>query len=85
MPIFEYACETCSHKFEKLVFNDRVEVACPSCQSQQLRKLFSVFASVSSARDSSPCLDMGGMMGGMMGGGCGSGACGNPEAGCGAS
>lgn len=79
MPIFEYACEACDHKFEKLVFNDRVEVACPACQSLRLRKLFSVFASVSSSRDSGACLDMGAMMGG----GCGNGMCGNPEAGCG--
>lgn len=77
MPIFEYACESCGHKFEKLLLNTNVEVACPTCTSTSLRKLFSVFASVSSSSDQMPCFD------GMMGGGCGAGACGMPGGGCG--
>lgn len=51
MPIFEYACESCDHRFEKLVFSSAPEVACPSCKGTQLRKLFSVFASVSGGGD----------------------------------
>ena len=78
MPIFEYSCNSCGHKFEKLLLNTSIEVECPSCQSKQLRKLFSVFASVSSSSDSMPCFD-----GGMPTGGCGGGMCGMPGGGCG--
>lgn len=70
MPIFEYACESCGHKFEKLVFNGNTEVECPSCQGTRLRKLFSVFASVSGG-DSAPAFD---------GGACG--RCGSTERRC---
>jgi putative FmdB family regulatory protein len=55
MPIFEYACETCNHRFEKLVFGSTEGIRCPSCEGEKLRKLFSVFASVTS--DSSPSYD----------------------------
>lgn len=79
MPIFEYACESCGHKFEKLLLNTRVEVECPTCNGKSLRKLFSVFASVSNSSDQMPCFD------GMAGGGCGmpGGGCGMPGGGCG--
>lgn len=62
MPIFEYACETCHHKFEKLVLNGKTDIECPSCQGTNLRKLFSVFASIAaeeptcgSSYDAGPC------------------------------
>jgi len=48
MPIFEYACDGCNHKFETLVLNGHTDIECPSCKGTKLRKLFSVFASVSS-------------------------------------
>lgn len=51
MPIFEYACEKCGHRFEKLVFNGKPDVTCPSCHATSLRKLFSVFASASKASE----------------------------------
>lgn len=43
MPIFEYICKKCSHQFEALVQGNK-SVACPSCQSKQLEKQLSVFA-----------------------------------------
>ena len=37
MPMYEYACEDCSHTFETLVFNgDKVE--CPECHSGDVSK-----------------------------------------------
>ena len=43
MPIFDYQCRKCSEKFELLVLKG-TEIACPSCQSQEVEQLLSGFA-----------------------------------------
>ena len=43
MPIFEYACRSCQHRFEAIVRTGDVP-ACPSCKSEDLEKLISSFA-----------------------------------------
>jgi putative FmdB family regulatory protein len=43
MPLYEYACRDCGHKFEYLT-RDGQSPACPSCDGQALDKLLSVFA-----------------------------------------
>jgi putative FmdB family regulatory protein len=43
MPIFEYACRSCGHSFEALVFGGKVP-PCPECKSADLEKLLSSFA-----------------------------------------
>ena len=43
MPIFEYLCEDCGSKFEKLVRNAD-GVHCPSCGQEHLKQQFSTFA-----------------------------------------
>ncbi len=43
MPIFEYDCQSCGHRFETLVRDGRTP-ACPSCASGELSKRLSVFA-----------------------------------------
>ncbi len=45
MPIYEYRCEDCGEKFEKLVRAnaDEIELICPNCDSKHTKKLFSVF------------------------------------------
>jgi putative FmdB family regulatory protein len=43
MPIFEYLCEDCGTKFEKLVRNGD-KVLCPSCGQAHLAPQFSTFA-----------------------------------------
>ena len=43
MPIFEYLCEDCGSKFEKLVRNG-ANVNCPSCGQEHLKQQFSTFA-----------------------------------------
>jgi putative FmdB family regulatory protein len=48
MPIFEYACGECGHKFEALVRSDR-PAQCPKCQSTELDKLLSVFATTTAS------------------------------------
>jgi len=48
MPIYEYACQQCGREFEALVRSDTVP-ACPQCQSTQLEKKLSVFATAAVA------------------------------------
>jgi len=43
MPLYEYECRGCGHRFELLVFG-KERPACPSCRSEDLEKAFSTFA-----------------------------------------
>lgn len=43
MPIFEYTCKQCDHRFEALVFGDE-KASCPKCKSKKLAPQLSVFA-----------------------------------------
>jgi putative FmdB family regulatory protein len=46
VPIFEFACDACGERFE-LLFRSRTErrrPVCPDCDSRNVRKLFSTFA-----------------------------------------
>ncbi len=43
MPIYEYVCRDCQHRFETLVTAER-RPACPTCHGQALDKQLSVFA-----------------------------------------
>lgn len=47
MPIYEFMCADCGQPFEKLVLSTSkaVEVSCPTCQSQNVTKKISSFAS----------------------------------------
>ena len=81
MPIYEYACPTCGHKFEKLQSMSATGADCPHCE-QPARRAISVFAAVSKGDSfAGDMADLGGspmpapMGGGMGGGGCG-GFCG---------
>ena len=72
MPIYEYVCNTCSHRFEKLRSMSRMDddAPCPICEGDTDRKL-SVFSAFSS--------DGSGGVGAVAGtggcGGCGPGGC----------
>ena len=71
MPLYEYHCPTCNHKFDKLQSMNAIGADCPRCE-QPARRAISVFAAVSkggsTASDFSPMPPMGG--GGCCGGGC---------------
>jgi len=43
MPIFDFECRQCGHEFEALVRTGDVP-ACPSCKSEDLKRLLSSFA-----------------------------------------
>jgi putative FmdB family regulatory protein len=53
MPIYEYSCKDCGHEFETLV---RVSSTpdCPSCQSTDLEKKLSVFATPAPSASTAP-------------------------------
>ena len=44
MPIYEYECEACGERFDKLVrsiHQEPPQVACPACQCTEVRRLIS--------------------------------------------
>jgi len=54
MPIYEYKCKKCGHKFEKLVFG-KEKIKCEKCGTEQIEKLFSNFAISQKSNNSSSC------------------------------
>ena len=43
MPVYEYKCQKCSHRFElKQSFNESSTVACPKCHGETCRIIFAV-------------------------------------------
>lgn len=58
MPIFEYVCQECDHKFETIVLG-RQKPKCPKCESKKLRQRISSFAvggeKTSSTRSAANC------------------------------
>ena len=42
MPIFEYLCAECGHKFEAIVFGDK-KAECPKCHTGKLEQQLSTF------------------------------------------
>jgi putative FmdB family regulatory protein len=72
MPIYEYACRSCEHRFEELVSRHGTLVACPQCTSGEVSQLLSTFSARTVGGDSPmvrPAAGGGG--GGCCGGGCG--------------
>jgi putative FmdB family regulatory protein len=43
MPIYEYVCRGCAHRFEMLVL-PQVSPMCPECQGRDLEQQISMFA-----------------------------------------
>ncbi len=45
MPIYEYQCEQCGIKFQKLVHSsaEQGQILCPQCGSEQVHKAISLF------------------------------------------
>jgi putative FmdB family regulatory protein len=44
MPLYEYQCKACGHRFEALVYRSAQPTTCPLCQSKELERLLSAFA-----------------------------------------
>ena len=71
MPIYEYLCNDCGARYERIVLSKGVRVACPKCASERHTLQLSVFsapaksgsseASANGAElPSGPCCGMGG-------------------------
>ncbi|HJY88366.1 MAG TPA: FmdB family zinc ribbon protein [Candidatus Acidoferrales bacterium] len=43
MPIYEYLCEECGTRYERVVFSERLTIACPKCASERQTLQPSVF------------------------------------------
>ena len=43
MPIYEYYCESCDDQFEILVFRSSDPVGCPNCNTENVKRVLSVF------------------------------------------
>jgi putative FmdB family regulatory protein len=43
MPLFEYQCSACGHRFEALVIGTRQPDKCPRCAAQTIEKQVSTF------------------------------------------
>jgi putative FmdB family regulatory protein len=57
MPLYEYICQTCDERFEKLIRGDTraQQIVCPSCASAAIKRALSTFAtSGSSAAPATP-------------------------------
>jgi putative FmdB family regulatory protein len=72
MPIYEYICDACNERFEKIVINKQQEISCPKCASKKASIQLSVFATAGSGGGPSSSSG-GGFSGG--GGGCCGGGC----------
>jgi len=70
MPIYEYVCDKCNERFEKIVINRQQEISCPKCSSNKATIQLSVFATAGGG-SSSPSGGFSGGGGGCCGGGCG--------------
>lgn len=59
MPLYEFQCRSCSHRFEELVRTSDGPPACPHCHGGDLDKLLSAFAvgtgAQAPAMPKSPC------------------------------
>ena len=56
MPIYEYECENCGHKFELLrrLSDQDGEIKCPKCGKQEAKRVLSSFATSSSGSSCAP-------------------------------
>ena len=66
MPIYEYSCKACEHRFEELVptMNAVEKPACPECGSKQTSRILSTFAVAKEANKMSDAPRMCGRCGG---------------------
>ena len=72
MPVYEYVCTTCSHKFDKIQPMGSTAAECPHCE-QPARKAISLFTATATSENGLPTPVAGIGGGGCCGGGCGCG------------
>lgn len=71
MPIYEYVCDDCGERYERIVMNQSAKVACPKCASAKHTIQLSVFAAPANgskiSNNSGPMTGSGGCCGGACG------------------
>jgi len=70
MPIYEYVCDDCGERYERIVMNQHTAITCPKCSSAKHTIQLSVFAAPANGSKSSNSSSA------ASGGGCCGGACG---------
>lgn len=56
MPLFDFSCQDCGNKFEKMISNaEKVKLKCPECNSSNIQQLLSLFNSKKSRELSDNC------------------------------
>ena len=60
MPLYEYECSKCQHKFSEIILEKEEEkkLRCPKCKSKKWERLFSSFAVVSDLSTNMPKPDL---------------------------
>jgi putative FmdB family regulatory protein len=53
MPIYEYLCDDCGERYERIVLNKNTQVTCPKCESGKKTIQLSVFAAPANGSKSS--------------------------------
>lgn len=61
MPIYEYECNKCGHKFElrRNIADSDKEIKCPKCGKKSPKRVFSVFGTASSSNSCTPSAPIG--------------------------
>jgi putative FmdB family regulatory protein len=72
MPIYEYICEDCGSRYERIVLSQAAAVSCPKCASSRGALQLSVFSA--RTKSNGAASDPGSSSGGSCA--CGSGGCG---------
>jgi putative FmdB family regulatory protein len=52
MPIYEYVCDDCQARYERIVMSAKQEIACPECTSKRHTLQLSVFSAGKSTNGS---------------------------------
>lgn len=73
MPIYEYICDECDTRFERIVINKQQEISCPKCASKKASIQLSVFATANGSSNGTAAKSSTSFSGGgsCCGGGCG--------------
>lgn len=76
MPIYEYICDDCGERYERIVMNKSTAIECPKCASAKHTLQLSVFAAHGNGAKSSGGSSASPSSSTSSGGGCCGGACG---------
>jgi len=76
MPIYEYICDDCETRFEKIVINKQQEISCPKCAGKKATIQLSVFATSNGSSNGASAKSSTSSSGSSGGGSCCGGGCG---------